>query len=547
MLIPQELTDSDIEALLAKLEAEKEARASRNAEKIAWLDGLKERIADGFITADEVRAALGDKPKRTRKPKAAAEEVSTDAPIDTSPIVASTPQVTASAEVSTAPVSLFCGNDRDCRLEDRRCGTFMDPTKCKLYVDPADDPTRVKAVTDLKRGDLVTVVGPHWSGNGVVRIEKTESGKQPVVVSNGQSHMLPTSATYDLGNGWGVFYRSRFDEPEPTPAPLIDSLPADELTQDDIDHALLRCGNTQGGIQRTIDAHRSDDKTDAEFAEFLKREYGEGGGSQEFADGTWGSIWFSAKGIKLDKGDATVLLKWPEVAKRTAQLIDQARITAPVEERKPKTVEINIGAPAPVFTEPHPAFDPKVHVACRDLDNQYGVALIPAMCRQSELFMLDCDGTPVSAVTKAYADEAGFRLTGTLIAAGSTNGGVQDSAHHVQCLSDIGCKSQLTGYCMAEYTCGKHLSAMQKLADAANAETEADQGRMFAAEVDVFVTKLRMTGHADYRDGTTIVYAATLLDGDFKFGSVDGVEDALLIADREAVRELLVQKGSVAS
>lgn len=155
----------------------------------------------------------------------------------------------------------------------------------------------------------------------------------------------------------------------------------------------------------------------------------------------------------------------------TADEIRAALGDKPKRTRKPKAAEAPVEREEP---DRGAVFDPAVHVLVRDLDNQHGIPLIPAMCSTKELLSLTdaMRNETVPAITKAYADKAGFRLKGTLLAAGSTNGGVQDSFHHVQCVSDTHCPSRLTGYCMAEYTCGNHVSAAQQRADEANAPKE---------------------------------------------------------------------------
>lgn len=59
--------------------------------------------------------------------------------------------------------------------------------------------------------------------------------------------------------------------------------------------------------------------------EFLKKEYGIGGGTHFYPDGTQGGAWFSGKGIAIEKhGSYTepdVLLPWSKVEKRLRELI----------------------------------------------------------------------------------------------------------------------------------------------------------------------------------------------------------------------------------
>ena len=99
----------------------------------------------------------------------------------------------------------------------------------------------------------------------------------------------------------------------------------DFITQDEIDHNLGRGSGYSHGSFRIYDYFQ--EKHDSkEAAEFLKKEYGIGGGSHALAgaDHSWQDHNF--KGIELKKGNicepyAKVLLSWKVVEKRIRMLV----------------------------------------------------------------------------------------------------------------------------------------------------------------------------------------------------------------------------------
>lgn len=158
----------------------------------------------------------------------------------------------------------------------------------------------------------------------------------------------------------------------------------------------------------------------------------------------------------------------------------------------------------------HATFMPKEHVLVTDLNNQYGISLIPAMCRQSEVLFVTHDGAVKTAITRAYADEAGFRLRDSGHAAGSTNEGVQDSLGRVQCLTEEYCDSNLSGYCTAPFTCQDHMAAAQKAAQEENAKAKSSAAEIIQERVDAIVAR---GGHV--QGGKARLIKAHAAGGDF--------------------------------
>ena len=77
----------------------------------------------------------------------------------------------------------------------------------------------------------------------------------------------------------------------------------------------------------------SDSKTNIEF---LKKEYGTGGGTHIFPDGTQGGRWADSKGIAIEKHgsytDPDLRLSWSKVEKRLRELIKNDRYLNPKEK-----------------------------------------------------------------------------------------------------------------------------------------------------------------------------------------------------------------------
>lgn len=101
------------------------------------------------------------------------------------------------------------------------------------------------------------------------------------------------------------------------------------IPQEEIDHALCRGTGFQNGKFR-IYLHYQEQHTPKERIAFLKREYGIGGGTHIFLDGTSGNQWHDSKGISLSRIGSSITnpelrLSWNQVVKRLGELIAAGR------------------------------------------------------------------------------------------------------------------------------------------------------------------------------------------------------------------------------
>ena len=97
--------------------------------------------------------------------------------------------------------------------------------------------------------------------------------------------------------------------------------------QDDIDSVLLSGSGFEGGKQRIINFF-FEDHNSKEKADFLKNEYGVGGGSFIFTDDRHGFHDHNAKGIEIHNNgynNPSISLTWSKTAKRIGELIESGR------------------------------------------------------------------------------------------------------------------------------------------------------------------------------------------------------------------------------
>lgn len=120
------------------------------------------------------------------------------------------------------------------------------------------------------------------------------------------------------------------------------------ISQEDIDSVLVKGSGFSEGkyrIYRQFQKYEDSKKN----IEFLKNEYGTGGGTHFYPDGTQGGSWQSSKGIALEKqGSYTnpdLLLTWTKVEKRLRELIKNDRyLNAKEKEHYPDYLE-SVSAP----------------------------------------------------------------------------------------------------------------------------------------------------------------------------------------------------------
>ena len=127
------------------------------------------------------------------------------------------------------------------------------------------------------------------------------------------------------------------------------------IPQEEIDHMLCKGTGFQDGKFRVY-LHYQEHHALKETIDFLKHEYGIGGGTHIFMDGTSGSQWHDGKGISLSKSGSFITnpdlrLYWDRTAKRLGELIATDRylsskekeylpvIRQEMEERRQKLAE----------------------------------------------------------------------------------------------------------------------------------------------------------------------------------------------------------------
>ena len=101
--------------------------------------------------------------------------------------------------------------------------------------------------------------------------------------------------------------------------------------------AALASGSGFENGKTRIAAYYAEQHTQKERAAFLKQEYGTGGRSWIFQDGSSGFLDYDARGVKLREyaGNREQLLKWPEVEKRIRVLIAAGQYLDETEAEKP--------------------------------------------------------------------------------------------------------------------------------------------------------------------------------------------------------------------
>lgn len=100
------------------------------------------------------------------------------------------------------------------------------------------------------------------------------------------------------------------------------------VSQEDIDSVLTMGSSFQDGKYRIYRQFQKNEDSKSNIA-FLKNEYGTGGGTHDYPDGTRGGEWHDSKGIGIEKhGSYTnpdLRLSWSKVEKRLRELIKNDR------------------------------------------------------------------------------------------------------------------------------------------------------------------------------------------------------------------------------
>ena len=107
------------------------------------------------------------------------------------------------------------------------------------------------------------------------------------------------------------------------------------VSQEDIDAVLVKGSSYADGKYRIYHQfQKQEDKKNN--IEFLKKEYGTGGFFVDFSDGTEGYVWYSGKGISIDRGGIStehdLVLSWSKAEKRLRELVKDNRYLNPKEK-----------------------------------------------------------------------------------------------------------------------------------------------------------------------------------------------------------------------
>lgn len=107
------------------------------------------------------------------------------------------------------------------------------------------------------------------------------------------------------------------------------------VSQEDID-SVLQMGSSYDKSKYRIYRQLQKNNDSKTNIEFLKQEYGTGGGTHIFPDGTQGGRWADSKGIAIEKQgsytDPDLRLSWSKVEKRLRELIKNDRYLNPKEK-----------------------------------------------------------------------------------------------------------------------------------------------------------------------------------------------------------------------
>ena len=100
------------------------------------------------------------------------------------------------------------------------------------------------------------------------------------------------------------------------------------ISQEDIDSVLQRGSGFQNGKYHIYRQFQKNEDSKGNI-DFLKKEYGTGGGTHYFPDGTQGHTWYDGKGIAIEKygssANPDLVLSWAKVEKRLRELIKNDR------------------------------------------------------------------------------------------------------------------------------------------------------------------------------------------------------------------------------
>jgi N12 class adenine-specific DNA methylase/adenine-specific DNA methylase len=179
------------------------------------------------------------------------------------------------------------------------------------------------------RGDRSDGEGSHQENHGEVPVEQPRAGQRDRPVGLDGTHEQPQASGGGSGAGGADLQLTLF----PTVQQQMEAIEQAEgekssafsISQEEIDHVLCKGTGFQDGKYRVY-LHFQEQHAAKETIDFLKREYGTGGGTHFFTDGTHGNTWHDGKGITISKSGSFISnpdlkLSWNQVAKRLGELI----------------------------------------------------------------------------------------------------------------------------------------------------------------------------------------------------------------------------------
>ena len=166
----------------------------------------------------------------------------------------------------------------------------------------------------------------------------------------GEAHEQPESAGRGTGDDGADLQLSFLDAPIPTEAQQIEKIDRAEsektpsafvLSQAEIENELRRHGSGfAGGKQRIMALYQT--QPDRKLrAKALAKEYGIGGHSYDFLDGSWGFVNHDWKGLEFDHypDHQKITLKWAQVEKYIDLMIQSDRYLTDEEKEQRTTVQ----------------------------------------------------------------------------------------------------------------------------------------------------------------------------------------------------------------
>ncbi len=242
-------------------------------------------------------------------------------------------------------------------------------------VSPGEQHTSVQS-SDSDREAVPASLGDSGDSNSENRADddrtfETESGTGQKDRSDGMgtAHEHAESAgrgnrdsgTYNQLNLFSMFPSeqaqiNRIDSQVETPVMTAESVKpsAFSISEEEIERVLRRGSGFAGGKIRIYAMYQQQGDAKAR-ADFLKNEYGTGGSSYTFDDGSHGFVDYDAKGLFIRSygHDKEVRLKWMEVDKRLEAIVDRGEYLSEKELAQYQQIEADFAGDVPMPSPAH--------------------------------------------------------------------------------------------------------------------------------------------------------------------------------------------------